>query len=836
MDIEAYIRLANELILSQTGKPLNDLQSAVLRGTLQRQTYCKIAESFPCNESHAKDVGSFLWKQISDALGVKVGKDNVRSVLEQYLHTKEKTVEDLSKPNVNQIDNSEITDRFLKNPVINDTNNSIKEDSNLNNIFTHDRDDKCVWEYNRNFVGRDSAIAHLDNLINKGAKVILIQGLGGIGKTTLAQKYLEHKFKIVLEFPIAKEAKDIASLECLLEEKLRQLGEEPGRQLIVSLDRLKRKLQTQEIGILIDNLEPALDASGKFIEQHHSYIQLLRILTDYSTKSITFITSRERLHEGLDIILYKLPNLNIEAWREYWHYQTINPDTSILAEIHKAYGGNALAMKVLCNSITNDFNRDIVAYWRENKTEDNLEVETAVANLIKEQFERLYHIDIDAYNLLCRMGCYRYQDEYVSTIPEEGLSCLLWDVLKNQHKKIVKVLKDRALIDFNNDEFWLHSVIRKEAIERLRNSEYWKQANTQAAEFWRSGVKTIETKKDANRAFEAYHHYVCINNFEQAAYVIIERRESQWGYDENLGRSFYRLGLLKPIKSAINLIKKNITSEYLLANIYNIAGVVYRLLGSIDTAISYHNKSLEITNNFSDDLENNQIDINYHEIELSMFKAILNLGICYLDLWQLEEAINNFEKLQAYLKSVETENQNSYLSSYKVYVLFYLALSYSCFDQKDKSLLLAEIAYVDLDNTPFTSWSRGYSFLVLGLTYKNLEKIEKSFEMYNKAIEYARESQYTQVEGKAFIGLAELYRIQDNFEEALFNHCKSIELLDEIGTKCDLAEAYLQRGLTYQKMSQFENSQIDFNKAIELFDEMKAPKQVEKVKKVRIQV
>jgi hypothetical protein len=169
-----------------------------------------------------------------------------------------------------------------------------------------------------NFVGRDEAIVDLNRLVNRRAKIIVIQARGGIGKTTLARRYLLDQFDSYLEFPIAKETKDIANVESLLEEKLRQLGEEPGREFLVSLDRLKRKLQASPRGVLIDNLEPALDAAGKFIEPHRRYVELLRVLADPTVQSTTLITSRERLREsGVSVQHYLLKSLHRPTWYSY---------------------------------------------------------------------------------------------------------------------------------------------------------------------------------------------------------------------------------------------------------------------------------------------------------------------------------------------------------------------------------------------------------------------------------------------------------------------------------------------------------------------------------------
>ncbi|MBK1990176.1 ATP-binding protein, partial [Sphaerospermopsis aphanizomenoides BCCUSP55] len=510
-----------------------------------------MANQLSVHESHVKLIGIKLWKLLSDILKENISKANFKGAIERNFIGRESAIAAINNIQPTKVISLQIAGGEEKTTF---DKNSGYEDL------------EGFREYDPNFIGRESEIAHLDNLINKGAKIIQIIAPGGTGKTRLAQKYLKRRFKTVLDFPIAKETKDIASVESLLEEKLRQLGEEPGRELIVSLNRLKQKLQTQEIGILIDNLEPALDASGKFIEQHRSYVELLRILTDTSVKSITLITSREPLYEGLDITLYKLLSLTVEAWHKYWNYQEINSDTHILTEIHNVYGGNALAMKVLCNTIINDFNGDIIAYWQDNKTEKNLEIETAVGNFIKEQFERLAHINLDAYNLLCRMGCYRYQD--VPTVPEAGLFCLLWDVPENQHKRIIKILRAHALVEFNNSEYLLHPIIRQEAIERLKNSKDWEKANIQAGEFWTKSIKSVETIKDALTAFEPYYHYLNIEDFNLAAKTIVKQIDDK----SSLAGAFGRLGIFNIMSNHLRFHIDKLQDKAIVAKLYNILG------------------------------------------------------------------------------------------------------------------------------------------------------------------------------------------------------------------------------------------------------------------------
>ncbi|HAJ58756.1 MAG TPA: hypothetical protein DCP31_05410, partial [Cyanobacteria bacterium UBA8543] len=214
-------------------------------------------------------------------------------------------------------------------------------------------------------IGREQEIGYLGHLSSQHYKCILLLAPGGVGKTTLARHFLKQQFGTYIEFAIAKEQQNIASAASLVEEKLRQLGEEPGREFYVSLERLRHKLQTQRIGILVDNLEPALDGHGQFLEEHREYVDLLRVLSDPSLQSLTLITSREPLYESLDIHPLLLPSLSLEDWETFFTYHSIQIDLSILSEVHRAYDGNALAMKVLCNPIKQFYNGNITAYWHD---------------------------------------------------------------------------------------------------------------------------------------------------------------------------------------------------------------------------------------------------------------------------------------------------------------------------------------------------------------------------------------------------------------------------------------------------------------------------------------
>ncbi|NQE36571.1 tetratricopeptide repeat protein [Microcoleus asticus] len=768
MNIAQALDFINSQLMANTLKTLSTIETTILKEAWKgkdSQTYKQIGQNTNYDGDSIKQAAYELWKRLKQLCGETVNRDNVQAVVERYYNK----VSIASPP--------------VPTPVPTPSAPTYTD-----------------------FVGREGAIAHLNTRINQGAKVILIQAPGGVGKTTLAQEYLKSQgFDLILELLMAKEKENITLVESVIEEWLkRDFQEEPGREFGVTLGRLKRQLQTRRVGILIDNLEPALDGQGRFIEPHRSYVDLLRVLADYSVQSVTLITSREPLAECVGVTNYPLPSLDEKAWHDFFSRRDIEIDEITIQEMHKAYGGNALAMNILCDPIQRD--GGMVAYWQEHKVEADLLVELAVENLVKEQFNRLEKTYPEAYRLLCRLGCYRYQD--VPTVPTEGLLCLLWDVPEGQRRRVIESLRSRSLVECLKGEYWLHPVIRAEAISRLRDSEDWEEANRKAADFWTDSVKKIEAIPDAMRAFEAYHHCIMIYDIEQAAAVIVRQRYSKWRLDEPLTNSFYRLGLLQEMIFAINQIINRVSPGAHLTRLYNSLGNFYWITGALNLSIKCHKNCYNLA-----------VDFQIKELEII---SLSNIGLCQIEAGELEEALLLFEKVNSLSNCTNLHEQ-------QIGAWFCLALIHSRLGFCQQARLFIENVCSELS---FRLGARGtgYRLVFLGQAYKELGEKEKSLEMYHNALLFAEESHYTQIKAKALYGLAELYRIQGEFETALSHHSESIELLDKIGAKSDLAEAYYQRALTYQKMGNTVDSEEYFNQAITLYEEMEAPKQIARVR------
>lgn len=84
--MQEVLKIADGLVFDKTGKHLNNLQIAILKGVLEKQQYSMIADEYKCSEGHVKDVSYELWRVLSEALGERVLHSNLKAVFERNIN------------------------------------------------------------------------------------------------------------------------------------------------------------------------------------------------------------------------------------------------------------------------------------------------------------------------------------------------------------------------------------------------------------------------------------------------------------------------------------------------------------------------------------------------------------------------------------------------------------------------------------------------------------------------------------------------------------------------------------------------------------------------------
>jgi ABC-type glutathione transport system ATPase component len=187
MNLEEVLKLADEIVFTKRGQHLDDLQEAVLRGTLQREKYKQIAKDLDCSESRIREVGAELWRILSEELGENVSKSNFCSAMQRWQIS---NVSNLAKDVVgigifNICGEARHPQDILNSHVHNQKTPNSKQ-------TTTSHQDLSEMPEIGDFYDRNPELDTLTTwILQQRCCLIALTGISGIGKTTLAAQLIQ---------------------------------------------------------------------------------------------------------------------------------------------------------------------------------------------------------------------------------------------------------------------------------------------------------------------------------------------------------------------------------------------------------------------------------------------------------------------------------------------------------------------------------------------------------------------------------------------------------------------------------------------------------------------
>ena len=223
--------------------------------------------------------------------------------------------------------------------------------------------------HTEHFLGREHELELISRWIkNDGSRLIVIQGLGGMGKTTLATmltKQLQDSFNLIYWHSLQQ----APTLEHFLEHYLQfvfhtrqaHLPKDGDEQLSLFLTCLRE----QSCLLILDNFKSILSTgqrAGKYLKEYEDYGRLLHLIGESDHASCLVLTSREKPGEvarmerkNSAVCTLQLGGMEQLAIRELLKDQALYGSDEMWANLVHLYSGNPLALKLVADPIRRIF-------------------------------------------------------------------------------------------------------------------------------------------------------------------------------------------------------------------------------------------------------------------------------------------------------------------------------------------------------------------------------------------------------------------------------------------------------------------------------------------------
>ena len=283
MDADEILKFADNLVFTKTGKRLDDLQRAVVRGTWQGKTYPQIAKESYCTPRHIRNVASKLWQLLSEMLEEKVKKSNFRSAMERYQISHYSNFLNLNfveKGNINNFCTE--TSHPPKTPqhsppTQTPTEDDTQEKPRLDLRDAPDR--KTFYNYPH------SPLTALENAIaRQNCRLLTITGMAGTGKSAIA-RHLIPQIQTQFDRIIWRSLRTSPPLETTLKNLIQFLSDRTEINFSANIDAqlsiLIETLRENRCLIILDDVQQILSSgqlAGHYKPGYENYGTLFKLI------------------------------------------------------------------------------------------------------------------------------------------------------------------------------------------------------------------------------------------------------------------------------------------------------------------------------------------------------------------------------------------------------------------------------------------------------------------------------------------------------------------------------------------------------------------------------
>lgn len=376
MNVEKALEIIDGLALKETRKPLDGVQQAIVKGVWQKQGYKEIAKTINTNESTVKNVGSKLWKLLSQETGIKVTIKNVRDVLARLESPAPAPLAPPSPESVTPLQ-----------PV---TPSDVKTDTPRTDWG--EAPDVSI------FYGRTEELEQLKQwILTDKCRLVLLLAMGGMGKTSLSTrlgKEIQNKF----DYVIWKSLRNAPAVKDILADIIKFLSNQQENNLpeqtYERISKLIKCLTEHRCLLILDNAESILRGgkrAGQYREGYEEYGILFKQLGEVYHESCLVLTSREKPQEFIrlegnnqPVRSFPLTGLLEEEGKKILAEKNLFGTEEDTIKLIDYYKGSPLALKIVSDSIKASYNGNISEFLSSNTIAFG-----DINTLLDEQFERL---------------------------------------------------------------------------------------------------------------------------------------------------------------------------------------------------------------------------------------------------------------------------------------------------------------------------------------------------------------------------------------------------------------------------------------------------------------